>query len=399
MSASLVRNKLRKPTNLVFTLVVVSAYISTFALTNRPFSTFEIALLLALGMIFLAVDLWGLEYLLRSYRKVGIWIYFGLQISVVGVVMYLSHGNAWLMVMPLTAQTVIDLSRRAMLFVNGLLMAVILVNFMLITSDWRMIVQSQVAFLTAMVFVAVFTQLFLREKKARSEIQRLADELGDANRKLREYAAQVEELAATSERNRLAREIHDGLGHYLTAINMQIRAAKAVMEHNRPQASDALEKAQTLSQDALEDIRHSVATLRGEPALNRPLVEMLEHLLEDSRAAGLVAGMSVAGTPRDLTPQVELTLFRATQEGLTNVRKHALASRVDLRLEFCPDSVRLAIHDNGVGIKTATGDALANAGGGFGLFGLRERVQLLGGVLNVGAAPERGYKLEIEIPG
>ena len=101
-----------------------------------------------------------------------------------------------------------------------------------------------------MVFVVVFTQIAVREREARAEVERLAAELTEANRKLREYADQVEELATARERNRLAREIHDSLGHYLTVVNVQIEAARAVID-DRDRALDVLRKAQLLTHEGL----------------------------------------------------------------------------------------------------------------------------------------------------
>jgi signal transduction histidine kinase len=240
------------------------------------------------------------------------------------------------------------------------------------------------SYLAGVVFAVVFTRIAVRGET-------LAAELGAANQKLRAYAAQVEELATTTERNRVAREIHDNLGHYLTVINMQLEAARAVFGTDPERALDAVRKAQTLTQEGLAEVRKSVSALRAGPAGNRPLPEAAALLIEETRAAGILAELTIAGTPRPLEPQAELTLYRAVQEALTNVRKHAHASRVDVRLEYAADgTVRLAVHDNGVGSSTSNG--------GFGLLGLRERVQLLGGKVRTQSAAGEGFRLDVEVP-
>jgi signal transduction histidine kinase len=231
--------------------------------------------------------------------------------------------------------------------------------------------------------VGVFSQISVSEAQARAE-------LAVVNQKLREYAANAEALAVAQERNRLAREIHDGLGHYLTAINMQLRAAQAVSEQDPAQAKAALGNAQTLAQEALADVRRSVSALRADPASSRPLPETLSRLLAETQASGLETSFSLAGAPRALPPQVEFTLYRVVQEGLTNVRKHARAGRVDLQLEYRPDCVRLSLQDDGAGA--------AALGEGFGLLGLQERVGLVGGVFRTQTAPGEGFNLQIEIP-
>ena len=194
------------------------------------------------------------------------------------------------------------------------------------------------------------------------------------------------------ERNRLAREIHDSLGHYLTVVNVQIEAARAVMESDSDQALDALNKAQSLTKEGLGEVRRSVAALRASPIEGKSLPDLIEGLVEECRVAGIVAEFTLSGEHRSLSMAQKQTLFRAAQEGLTNVRKHARASRVDVLLEYEGEKVvRLHIEDNGVGIDP---DELEN---GFGLLGIQERVQLLGGKVRVESVPNQGFVLEVEL--
>ena len=124
--------------------------------------------------------------------------------------------------------------------------------------------------------------------------------------------------------------------------------------------------------------------------------EALAPLIEESSAAGIKTELRVNGSPRSLSTQAGLALYRAAQEGLTNVRKHAHASRVDLALDFSDDrAVQLVVHDNGIGARQTDG--------GFGLIGLRERVQHVGGELRAYTlAPGNdgpGFVLEVKVPG
>jgi signal transduction histidine kinase len=252
-------------------------------------------------------------------------------------------------------------------------------------------VESSLAFIPAVVFVAVFGVITGNERKAREQVESLAAELRQANQKLREYSAQAEELATAKERNRLAREIHDGLGHYLTAINIQIEAARAVVDTDRPRALDALDKAQTLAKESLTEVRRSVAALRAAPMANRPLPEAVGVLVEEICASGIVVEYKVTGEPRPLSPQIELALYRVVEESLTNIRKHAHATRADLILDYTAgDCVRLTVTDNGVGTS--------DPNSGFGLLGVRERVQMLDGTVQLTSAPGQGLTLNIEVP-
>jgi signal transduction histidine kinase len=261
--------------------------------------------------------------------------------------------------------------------------------------EWAGVRYGLSAFAFALLFTLVFTLLIVSAEKARNQVQGLAAELRAANLKLREYAVQAEELAVTRERNRLAREIHDSLGHYLTVVNVQIQAAQAVQRSDPARASAALDKARALTQEGLREIRGSIATLRASPLDNRLLAEALAEVVEEHRTAGLNCQLTVLGSPRPLAPAVGLTLYRAGQEGLTNVQKHARAKQAGLVIDFrSPETVSLRVVDDGVG--TVAG---VDAPTGFGLLGLRERCQLLGGRVRVTGAPGAGFTLDVEVPG
>jgi signal transduction histidine kinase len=131
--------------------------------------------------------------------------------------------------------------------------------------------------------------------------------------------------------------------------------------------------------------------LRVSPVENRPLEEAIAELVNESQAAGITTEFHLVGDSHPVESKAALALYRATQEGLTNVRKHARASRVDVTLDFSqPERIRLVVLDDGAGA--------ADTSGGFGLIGIRERVQLLGGEFNVETEVGKGFRLEVNIP-
>jgi signal transduction histidine kinase len=237
----------------------------------------------------------------------------------------------------------------------------------------------------AAAFTAVVTELLQREQRARAQ-------LSAAHEQLRGQAAQAEELATTRERNRLARDIHDGLGHHLTVVQMQVQAARALLPVDPERADAVLAGAQQQATDALAAVRRSVASLRepqGRPALR----VALEALAVQTSDAGLPARLEVVGTPRAVTPEVEEALFRAAQEGLTNVRKHAGARTARIVLDFGEaGTTRLEVSDDGRGLGTGGGAP------GFGLLGLRERADRLGGRVDLSSVPGQGTALRLEVP-
>lgn len=377
-------------TDLAFVLVVVASYASMIVMVPDIFQGNQLIVMLFLGGLyaFLGTIVWHVVDVSSS-----LWVrlaYFGVQLILGGIIVHYGSAMSWLVLLPLVSHAMVALPRRLSWPVIGLILLAEIFPF-IISGEWSVIFTAGLSLAAAVLFVALFTQITINERDARADVERLAQELGQANRKLSEYALQVEELAVAEERNRLAREIHDGLGHYLTSINIQIQAAQAVLESDPGQASQLLGKARALSQDALSDIRRSVAALRAAPTETKNLHESLRELVEECRAAGLAVEMEVTGVARPLPAKIELALFRAGQEGLTNVRKHAGASQAELKLDYSQvDCVRLSLRDNGAGAQDISG--------GFGLLGVQERARLLGGVLDIQTGPGEGFLMQVELP-
>ncbi|WP_367128498.1 sensor histidine kinase [Saccharothrix sp. HUAS TT1] len=250
--------------------------------------------------------------------------------------------------------------------------------------DWPDGLREGLGTLAVTGFTAVITELLVREQRARAE-------LAAANERLRGYAAQAEQLATTQERNRVARDIHDSLGHHLTVVQMLLQAARAVVRTADADRLDGvLAKAQDQSRQALAEVRRSVAALR-EPR-SEPLVDALRALTSEVSEAGVPTGFEVRGAARAARAEVEESLFRAAQEGLTNVRKHADATAATVVLDYgLVDRVRLEVRDDGRGLRERSGD-------GFGLVGLEERVAGLGGRVSVDSPAGRGVTLTVEVP-
>jgi signal transduction histidine kinase len=334
---------------------------------------------LLLGAAYILAGIFGFARVERAGRAMLTYSYFGLMVPM-GASLFASSVTGGTFLLLVVAAQGIRVLPPAGAFLVGLPMPLLHA-----TMAWPHSLRESATFLVALVFLYVLSRAILDAERARAA-------LDAANQQLRAYAAQREELAAERERNRIAREIHDGLGHYLTTIHMQIQAARAILDRDRLRAEQTLAKAQRMAQEALGDVRHSVAALRLGPIEHQPLPQVLEALADDTRASGLWATLAVLGAPRSLRPQAEQALLRAAQEGLTNVRKHAAAARATLTLDYQdPSLVRLMVRDDGQGAQSTDG--------GFGLAGLRERVQLLDGRVGVATAPDAGLTLTVEVPG
>ena len=387
---------------LTFVVTVLAAYASALAQTDSPLRGSAALPLVVLGAAYMTIGLAVLPRLEEHRARWRVWLYFAIQLLITSAILYLSRlsGFMALVLFPLASNAWDLLPSRQALGMWLVLLAVFC-GIDAALYGWLDPLRGGPVVAAGLVFVGVFTYFAKSERAARAEVERLAGELQTANQKLREYAAQVEELATIRERNRMAREIHDSLGHYLTVINVQLEAAQVLAPNDPERARTALQKAQALAQDGLADVRRSVAALRAAPNDSRPLPEAIDQLTTETRAAGIVTHLDVRGTPRALAPQTEQTLYRAAQEALTNVRKHARASRADLTLDYTTaDRVRLVIEDNGLGAaENMSGVSAAETTSGFGLLGLRERAQLIGAAVQIRSAPGQGFRLEVEAPG
>src|SRR5438309_435880 len=236
-------------------LVIIAAYASI--LLSLPFSLQRIALLVGLGIVYTLTGLFGLEY----NQHVSSWpillTYFVEQIVISGTILYLSQGTAFLLLAPLAAYSVVLLPRRGVVAMCGLLLLLLVLVDWSLGESWRSLLVGFLSMLASFVFVTVFTRALLDEGRARTA-------LDEAHQRLREYAAQIETMATIAERNRLAREIHDNVGHYLTSINIQLAAARALLEKNPVQAGSAIE----MAQEGLTNARKHAQTGRIELILD-----------------------------------------------------------------------------------------------------------------------------------
>lgn len=241
-------------------------------------------------------------------------------------------------------------------------------------------------------FFAAFATQTARAEAAQAESRRLLQELREAHTRLQAYTAQAEALAVAEERNRLAREMHDTLGHRLTVVAVQLEAIARLAGTDPERATAMAGAARQEVRTALAELRQTVAALRAPLEADLPLEPALRHLAaEFETATGLPVTLDLPAALPALPATHRLALYRAAQEGLTNVQKHAAATHAWLRLTVADGRVCLSIADNGRGPRT-------DATGGFGLRGLRERADYLGGTVSLHPRPQDGAELVMTLP-
>jgi signal transduction histidine kinase len=201
--------------------------------------------------------------------------------------------------------------------------------------------------------------------------------------------------AVAEERARIARELHDVVGHSVSVMTVQASGVRRLLRPEQEREREALLVVERTGREALAEMRRMVGVLRRPeeaPALApQPSLEHLDRLVAQAREAGLQVDLRVEGEAVELPAGLDLTAYRLVQEGLTNAIKHAQAKRAEVVVHYSDGEVEVMVSDDGRGV--GTGD-----GGGHGLVGMRERVSVYGGDLDAGPNPGGGYRLRAKLP-
>jgi signal transduction histidine kinase len=253
-------------------------------------------------------------------------------------------------------------------------------------------------FFIGLVFAISMASVACEAEANRRRTEQLLGDLALSHQKLKAYAEQVAELAAAEERNRLARDIHDGLGHYLMAITILLEKIIAFHQRNPQEAEMAALDARRLTREALQDVRRSVGALRQASSVFS-LAAALDDLVKNAGNANLAISLKITGNEIDVPKPVLLSLYRAAQEALTNIQKHARARHVKLCVTLYKHEASLSVDDDGQGFDVALLDQLPpDRNDCFGLQGMRERLEMVGGVLKVESLAAQGTRIFVSIP-
>ncbi|NSW54067.1 MAG: sensor histidine kinase [Anaerolineae bacterium] len=239
---------------------------------------------------------------------------------------------------------------------------------------------------------AVVARLMMAQRRQRHELKA-------ANQQLAQYAATLEQLAVSRERNRLARDLHDTLAHTLSGVSVQLEAVRALWTQNPAQAHDLLDRALNDTRSGLSETRRALQDLRAEPIEDLGLLLALEQLAQAfQERSGVACDVRLPQPAGTISPALQNALYRSAQEALLNIDRHAGARRAWLSLDWRRNDeaqmLTLTIRDDGQGFDPALDDAAA---GHYGLRGLRERAALLGGSCRVESQPGRGATVVVQI--
>jgi signal transduction histidine kinase len=265
---------------------------------------------------------------------------------------------------------------------------------------------SSMSYIAGYFFFAIFGYLMAQADENRRKTEELLVELQAAHCRLKEYAMQVEGLAVERERNHLAREVHDTLGHQLTVSVVQLEGAQRLVKSDPERAVQIIGTVRDQVKSGLRDLRRIVATLHAPEEEDSPLLLSIQKIAgQFQEATGITIDLDLPDDLPLLDQPLKLTCYRLVQEGLTNVQKHARATRVEICLQIHENLLTLTLQDNGVGLPPlSAGMAQINGNfpsepkGGFGLLGLKERAGLVGGEFEVFSPGGQGACLTLTVP-
>lgn len=285
-------------------------------------------------------------------------------------------------------------------FQSNISFAQYLSNFRPAVRSWLIGVESVMTFANIFLFFLFILLMVIGLKNENSRILQLNSalsrknfQLHDANVKLQEYSKTIKRMTEIKERNRLAREIHDTLGHTLTGIVVSADAGKILMDVAPEEAKTRFDVIGENARQCLEDVRRSIRALRPDALEDQDLESALDKMIGNFReATGARILFEQNAGDLCLAQDEEETVYRIVQEGLTNAIRHGKATEIELTIERKDRDLCIRITDNGIGMKEESS--------GFGLDYMRERVEMLKGSLSFGNRRDNvsGFVLEAEIP-
>jgi signal transduction histidine kinase len=299
-----------------------------------------------------------------------------------------------LMFIPVCIQSILNFPRKTAFIwigsVSLLMVAALLTSFPIDESVGFVIIYPAAIFLfTSLVYLAK------QAEEAQNHSEALLTDLQIANQKLQVYANQVEEFAATNERNRLARELHDSVTQIIFSLTLSAQAARILIDRDPPRAIVELDHLQSLAQSALTEMRTLIQELHPNQSKEEGLIPALRQLVKEIKTNnGLSIDLQIHGS-LPLPENIENELIRVIQEALNNIVKHAYTDRAVVKLDLeDPARVLLGIEDEGVGFNPTK---LKTQPGHLGLISMQERVQALGGSMVIDSYPGKGTRLAVII--
>lgn len=297
----------------------------------------------------------------------------------------------FMLIVSLSGQAIWDLGDRAGRYLVAFF-ALYCIVFLLVIYPSLEGIGYAFTYISGSVLIAVLSSATQNSIRSQEETQKLLIELQIANRKLIDYSQKAENLAAVEERNRLARELHDSVSQTIFSMTLTAQAAKLLLGEGQPRILNLLDHLQTLSQNALIEMRTLIQELRPHSIVENGLSSALRlHVMERKKLDGLDVDLQIPEVIH-LPAKTAETLFRVIQEALNNIVKHSQVKTAVIKIDIIDNLLLAVVKDEGVGFDVTVGRSLS---GHLGLLSMEERVRTLGGSLKIDSSPGKGTQIQI----
>lgn len=386
-------------------ITILIGYLLTILTTPPHLTPVNFITFTVLQLIYCAILWWFIKNDLSENLRIIATLMLTLLTVVTGLLSFSGLQWDWLLYLVTIAVYFTALSLRMAIISGVLLYLLLMVNLSYLNNwNWSHIYYNLLSLFPAFIFVAVFSLMvrILDIQKEHAEglvhqLEKSNTELEEAHRQLQSYANEVEELTIVRERTRMAREIHDTLGHYLSILTIQLETISKLQERDPARVAVEVAEARRVASQSMQEVRNAIAALRPTSIATLSLTQAISQLGSEFEQSATETELTLDLETQlpPISPDLQVALYRAAQETLTNVRKHAHASKVLVRLRYEDELLELVVLDNGSGGSSSEVDTQQ---GGFGLIGLRERIELLGGQVTYGPAEPAGYRVSVQIP-
>jgi signal transduction histidine kinase len=365
-------------------------------------ASWRIIAFIGLMLVLLALEQWEQRYRVAHVSRYVAICFLVARMGLIGIVAVVDSSGLSRALYPLVPfAAYFSLGKRVSVGLALFYLGAFVTKLCLFVPFWytsKEAISELLMFFIGLVFAISMASVACEAEANRRRAEQLLGDLAVSHQKLKAYAEQAAELATAEERNRLARDIHDGLGHYLVAISVLLEKIIAFRQRNPQEAEIAVLDARRLTREALQDVRQSVGTLRlsGEVF---SLAAALADLVKNVENERLTISLEITGDETGFSKTALQSLYRAAQEALTNIQKHARARHVNLRVKLHTHEASLSIDDDGQGFDISLLDRLPSGRNNrFGLQGVRERLEVVGGILKVESHPTQGTRLLVSVP-
>src|SRR5436190_9382752 len=378
-------------------ITIIVGYLLTILTTPPHLTIVNFMVFTVLQVIYCAVLWWLIKNDLSERLRILAIVILTILTLATGLLSFSGLQWDWLLYLVTIAIYFIALSLGVGVISGVVLYLFMIVNLSFLNNwNWSHLYVSLLNLFPAFILVAVFSLLFrilgIQKERAERLLHQLEESnagLEEAHRQLQSYANEIEELTIVRERTRMAREIHDTLGHYLSILTIQLETISKLQERDPARAAIEVAEARRVASQSMQEVRNAIAALRPTSIATLSLTQAISQLGNEFEQSATETQITLDLDTQlpPISPDLQVALYRAVQEALTNVRRHAHASKVLVRLRYENDLLELVVLDNGRGAPTSE---LDNEHGGFGLIGLQERIKLLGGQVMYGPGEPTG---------